>query len=147
MPVTADRSVRARRGVAAVAAVGGLLAIGSSFLPWISTATEDGGSTSITGWGGITGSSGILEPVVVQRQAGVLAHPDRPGAHRSGDVVDRARLGLLGRGVHQHELPAGVRRHLAADRHGHRFAAIVGVHRDRAVPGDHGGVDARVRRR
>ncbi len=31
----------------------------SSFLPWISTATEDGGSTSITGWGGITGSSGI----------------------------------------------------------------------------------------
>src|SRR6478609_3172607 len=57
--VTVDRSARARRGVAAVAGVGGLLTIGSSFLPWISTATEDGGSTSITGWGGITGSSGI----------------------------------------------------------------------------------------
>ena len=42
-----------------MAGAGGLLAIGSSFLPWISTATEDGGSTSITGWGGITGSSGI----------------------------------------------------------------------------------------
>jgi hypothetical protein len=45
--------------VAAVAGAGGLLAIGSSFLPWISTATEDGGTTSITGWGGISGSSGI----------------------------------------------------------------------------------------
>jgi hypothetical protein len=55
----ADRSIRARRGAAAVAGAGGLLAIGSSFLPWISTATEDGGSTAITGWGGITGSSGI----------------------------------------------------------------------------------------
>jgi hypothetical protein len=49
----------ARRWVAAVAGLGGLLMIGSSFLPWISTDTEDGGSTAITGWGGITGSSGI----------------------------------------------------------------------------------------
>jgi hypothetical protein len=57
--VTASRSGRARRWVAAVAGVGGGLAIGSSFLPWISTATVDGGTTSITGWGGITGSSGI----------------------------------------------------------------------------------------
>jgi hypothetical protein len=59
MRTTADRSIRARRGAAAAAGAGGLLTIGSSFLPWISTATEDGGSTSITGWGGITGSSGI----------------------------------------------------------------------------------------
>jgi hypothetical protein len=48
-----------RRWIAAVAAVGGALMIGSSFLPWISTGTEDGGNTAITGWGGITGSSGI----------------------------------------------------------------------------------------
>ena len=59
MRTTADRSIRARRGAAAVAGAGGLLTIGSSFLPWISTATEDGGSTAITVWGGITGSSGI----------------------------------------------------------------------------------------
>jgi hypothetical protein len=57
--VMVDRSARRRRAAGAVAAVGGLVAIGSSFLPWISTATEDGGTTSITGWGGITGSSGI----------------------------------------------------------------------------------------
>ena len=57
--MTGDRSGKARRWVAAVAGVGGLLAIGSSFLSWISTATEDGGTTSITGWGGISGSSSI----------------------------------------------------------------------------------------
>ena len=57
--MTGGRSVRLRRAVAAVAGVGALLAIGSSFLPWISTATEDGGTTSITGWGGISGSSSI----------------------------------------------------------------------------------------
>jgi hypothetical protein len=48
-----------RRGVALVAALGGLLAVAASFAPWISTDTEDGGSTSISGWGGITGSSEI----------------------------------------------------------------------------------------
>lgn len=33
--------------------------IGSSFLPWINAGTEDGGNTTITGWGGISGSSAI----------------------------------------------------------------------------------------
>ena len=50
---------RIRRGVAAVAAVGGLLAFFASFATWISTDTENGGVTSISGWGGITGSSDI----------------------------------------------------------------------------------------
>ncbi|ACV79618.1 hypothetical protein [Nakamurella multipartita] len=45
--------------VGALALVGGLLAFVATFLPWISTDTEDGGTTSITGWGGITGSSQI----------------------------------------------------------------------------------------
>ncbi len=31
----------------------------SSFLPWIGTGTEDGGSTAISGWGSITGDSEI----------------------------------------------------------------------------------------
>jgi len=48
-----------RRVIGAVAGLGALLMIGASFLPWISTGTEDGGRTAITGWGGITGSSGI----------------------------------------------------------------------------------------
>ena len=50
---------RRPRGSRALAGLAGLLTIGSSFLPWISTATEDGGTTSITGWGGISGSSSI----------------------------------------------------------------------------------------
>ncbi len=57
--MVAQRSAGLRRAVGAVAGLGAVLMIGSSFLPWISTDTEDGGSTSITGWGGITGSSGI----------------------------------------------------------------------------------------
>lgn len=57
--MAAARSAALRRAVGAVAGLGALLMIGSSFLPWISTDTEDGGSTAITGWGGITGSSGI----------------------------------------------------------------------------------------
>ena len=58
-PRPGDRTAGVRRGVAAVAGLGGLIAIVASFLTWISTDTEDGGVTSITGWGGITGSSDI----------------------------------------------------------------------------------------
>ena len=57
--MAAERSAGLRRVIGAVAGLGALLMIGSSFQPWISTDTEDGGSTAITGWGGITGSSGI----------------------------------------------------------------------------------------
>jgi hypothetical protein len=57
--VVAERSAGLRRAIGAVAGLGALLMIGASFLPWISTDTEDGGTTTITGWGGITGSSGI----------------------------------------------------------------------------------------
>lgn len=59
MPERRNQPTAIRRGIALVAASGGLLAIGASFAPWISTDTEDGGSTSISGWGGITGSSSI----------------------------------------------------------------------------------------
>ncbi|MEP6562697.1 MAG: hypothetical protein ABJD68_16680 [Nakamurella sp.] len=48
-----------RRGIGALAGLGGVLMIGASFLTWISTATEDGGNTAIDGWGGISGSSQI----------------------------------------------------------------------------------------
>ncbi len=54
-----ERSAGLRQVIGAVAGLGALLMIGASFLPWISTGTEDGGTTTITGWGGITGSSGI----------------------------------------------------------------------------------------
>jgi hypothetical protein len=57
--VRAWSPIRIRRGVAAGAGVGGLLALLASFATWISTDTDDGGVTSITGWGGITGSSEI----------------------------------------------------------------------------------------
>jgi hypothetical protein len=57
--MAAERSTGLRRVIGALAGLGALLMIGSSFLPWISTDTEDGGRTAITGWGGITGSSGI----------------------------------------------------------------------------------------
>jgi hypothetical protein len=48
-----------RRGIGALAGLGGLLMVIASFLPWISTATDDGGTTAINGWGGIAGSSQI----------------------------------------------------------------------------------------
>lgn len=57
--MTTERSAVFRRAVGAAAGSGALLLIGASFLPWITTATDDGGTTSITGWGGITGNSGI----------------------------------------------------------------------------------------
>ena len=57
--MTTDRATSRRRLLAALAGLGGALAIVASFLPWIHTDTEDGGNTAITGWGGITGSSSI----------------------------------------------------------------------------------------
>jgi hypothetical protein len=58
--VTGDeRAAVRRRWIGLVAVAGGLMAFGAGFLPWLTTETEDGGTTSITGWGGITGSSGI----------------------------------------------------------------------------------------
>lgn len=54
-----DRARRTRIAVGAVALLGGLLVFVATFLPWLSADTEDGGRTSITGWGGITGSSQI----------------------------------------------------------------------------------------
>lgn len=54
-----ERRVTRRRLIGAAAAAGGLVAFLASFLTWISTSTDDGGSTAITGWGGISGSSQI----------------------------------------------------------------------------------------
>ncbi len=59
MQARPDGTTRVRRGVAAIAAVGGAAAALASFLPWIGTDTEDGGTTSITGWGSISGTSSI----------------------------------------------------------------------------------------
>lgn len=55
----ADTARTRRIGVGALALLGGVVAFLATFLPWLSAGTEDGGVTSITGWGGITGSSQI----------------------------------------------------------------------------------------
>lgn len=54
-----DRRVTRRRVIGLSAVTGGVVAFLASFLTWISTSTDDGGSTAITGWGGISGSSQI----------------------------------------------------------------------------------------
>lgn len=54
-----EKARTTRIALGALALLGGLLAFVATFLPWLSADTEDGGSTSITGWGGITGSSQI----------------------------------------------------------------------------------------
>lgn len=54
-----EHSRTVRVWIGGLAVVGGLLASVATFLPWLTTDTEDGGMTSITGWGGITGSSQI----------------------------------------------------------------------------------------
>ena len=54
-----EKSRTTRVALGAVALLGGLLALVATFLPWLSADTADGGRTSITGWGGITGSSQI----------------------------------------------------------------------------------------
>jgi hypothetical protein len=54
-----DRTTNFRRAVAALAAVGAVTAAMASLLPWVGTDTEDGGTTSITGWGSISGTSSI----------------------------------------------------------------------------------------
>ncbi len=56
-PAEGSRSLRV--GLGGLALVGGLLAFVATFLPWLTADTEDGGTTSLTGWGGITGSSQI----------------------------------------------------------------------------------------
>ena len=39
--------------------VGAVTAALASFLPWVGTDIEDGGTTSLTGWGSIAGTSSI----------------------------------------------------------------------------------------
>lgn len=75
--MSAERTHGIRRGVAAAAAVGGLVAFLASFATWISTDTVDGGVTSITGWGGITGSSDIAGTNLNDVLDGVATY--RPG--------------------------------------------------------------------
>ncbi len=57
--IGADRARLVRVSMGGLGLLGGLLAFVATFLPWLTTDTEDGGTTSITGWGGITGSSQI----------------------------------------------------------------------------------------
>jgi hypothetical protein len=59
MQARPERTTQVRRGVAAMAAVGAVTAALASFLPWVGTDTEDGGTTSLTGWGSISGTSSI----------------------------------------------------------------------------------------
>jgi hypothetical protein len=54
-----EKSRTTRVVLGAVGLLGGLLALVATFLPWLSADTADGGRTSITGWGGITGNSQI----------------------------------------------------------------------------------------
>ena len=56
---TLEHSRTVRVWIGALAMVGGLLAFVATFAVWLTTDTDDGGTTSLTGWGGITGSSQI----------------------------------------------------------------------------------------
>jgi hypothetical protein len=109
MPTGRDAAA-VRRWVAALAGVAGLLMVGASFLPWISAATEDGGTTSITGWGGITGSSGI---------AGTNLNDvlDGDGTYRPGliglifgviTVIAAITIAAISRGPRPHRITAAV---------------------------------------
>ncbi len=100
----------ARRWVGVLAGVAGLLMIGASFLPWISAGTEDGGSTSITGWGGITGASSI---------AGTNLNDvlDGDGTYRPGliglifgtvTVIAAIAIAAVAGGTHPHRVTAAV---------------------------------------
>lgn len=72
-----ERLTLRRRVLGAVTAVGGLLAFLASFLTWIATGTDDGGTTSIDGWGAITGSSQIAGTNLNDVLAGASTY--RPG--------------------------------------------------------------------
>lgn len=52
-----------RTAAGLAAAAGGLVAIGSSFLGWISTPMETGGRTTISGWGRISGGDELVDGV------------------------------------------------------------------------------------
>ncbi len=60
---TADTRQPARMAAGLVAAAGGLALVGSSFLGWITTAMVTGGSTSISGWGTISGGNDLVDGV------------------------------------------------------------------------------------
>ena len=94
--MTEKRTTRVALG--ALAVLGGLIAFAASFLPWLSAGTEDGGTTAITGWGGITGSSqiagtnlndvlngqGSYRPGLIGLIFGVVAAVTRCGRRPSG---------------------------------------------------------------
>jgi len=107
---SADRSIRARRGVAILAGVGAVLAMGSSFLPWISTATDDGGTTTITGWGGISGSSSIAGTNLNDALAGAGTY--RPGVlgliFGSIALIAAIAIGSVSTGQRPHRITAAV---------------------------------------
>ncbi len=99
-----------RRWVAALAGAAGLLMIIASFLPWITAATEDGGTTAITGWGGITGSS----PIAGTNLNDVL---DGDGTYRPGligllfgaiTLIVAITLAAVGGGARPHRVTAAV---------------------------------------
>jgi hypothetical protein len=108
--VATDKTDSRRRGVAAGAASGGLLAIGASFLPWIHTDTDDGGSTAITGWGGITGSSSIAGTNLNDVLDGVGTY--RPGVvgvvFGSITVVAAIAIAGVSKGQRPHRITASV---------------------------------------
>jgi hypothetical protein len=55
------RALRRTAGLAALA--GGLALIASTFLGWITTPMQPGGTTSISGWGTISGGSDLVDGV------------------------------------------------------------------------------------
>lgn len=107
--VRPDRTAGMRRVIAAVAAIGAALAALASFLPWIGTNTEGGGTTTITGWGSIAGSSSIAGTNLNDVMDSWTYRPGVIGLIFGGiALVAAIAVAARGTGVRPHRITAGV---------------------------------------
>jgi len=105
-----DRTTQVRRGAAAIAAAGAIVAVLASFLPWIGTDTVDGGATSISGWGSISGTSSIAGTNLNDVMEGWTYRPGLIGLvfGAIGVIAALALAATAGRSTRPHRITAAV---------------------------------------